>query len=138
MLKFRHRLTWMDVDYARVAHHLRYAVWVDQAFHGHLFERGFRIREFMEQGYGLPYLSTACRYLRLLTLEDEVEMELSVTDVTEKGFTLRYRIAKLGDSGPAAEGEMVRRCIRQSPPKSVAMPEALRDALSDFAGTASP
>lgn len=130
MLAFRHRLTWMDVDYARVAHYLRYFVWVDEAFHGYLFEHGFHIREFMEQGYGLPYLGSSCRYFRPLTLEDEVEIQISVTNLDEKGFALRYRIVKAGDAAPAAEGEIVRRCIQQSPPRSVEMPRALKEALS--------
>ena len=131
MLTFRHRLTWMDVDYARVAHYLRYNVWVDDAFHGYLFERGFHIKEFMEQGYGLPYVSNSCRYFRALTLEDEVEIQLTVTDLDEKGFTLRYRIMKAG--AVAAEGEVVRRCIQQAPPKSVEMPQALRQSLRAIA-----
>lgn len=123
----------MDVDYARVAHYLRYNVWVDDAFHGYLFERGFHIKEFMEQGYGLPYVSNSCRYFRALTLEDEVEIQLTVTDLDEKGFTLRYRIMKAGDPTVAAEGETVRRCIQQAPPRSVEMPQALREHLRAIA-----
>jgi len=130
VLAFRHRLTWMDVDYARVAHYLRYFVWVDEAFHGYLFEHGFHIREFMEQGYGLPYLGSSCRYFCALTLEDEVEIQLAVTNLDAKGFTLRYRIVKAGEAVTAAEGEIVRRCVQQSPPRSVEMPPALKLALS--------
>lgn len=133
VLTFRHRLTWMDVDYARVAHYLRYNVWVDDAFHGYLFERGFHVKEFMEQGYGLPYVSNSCRYFRVLTLEDEVEIQLTVTDLDEKGFTLRYRIVKAGDSTVAAEGEVVRRCIQQAPARSVEMPQVLTQSLRAIA-----
>lgn len=133
MLTFRYRLTWGDVDYARVAYYPRYGVWVDEAFHGYLFERGFRIREFIDQGYGLPYLSASCRYFRKLTLEDEVEIRLSISNLTPKGFTVNYRIVKGGDTDPAAEGEMVRRCIRQDPPKSVEMPQPLRRIIEEIA-----
>lgn len=133
MLKFRHRLTWSDCDYARVAYYLRYPVWVDEAFHGYLFERGFRIRDYVDQGYGLPYISTACRYFHRLTLEDEVEIALEVADVKPKGFTVRYRITKLGEAEAAAEGEMVRRCIQQTPPKSVEMPPLLRRIIGEIA-----
>lgn len=132
-LTFRHRLTWMDVDYARMAHYLRYFVWVDEAFHGYLFEHGFHIKEFMEQGYGLPYLSSSCRYFLALTIEDEVEIQLTVTNLDEKGFTLRYRIVRAVDAAVAADGEIVRRCIRQAPPRSVAMPPALREPLRAIA-----
>jgi len=84
----------------------------------------------MEQGFGLPYLGSSCRYFRPLTLEDEVEIHLAVANLDAKGFTLRYRIAKAGDTAPAAEGEFLRRCIQQSPPRSVDMPAALKQALS--------
>ena len=138
MPTFRHRLTWMDVDFARVAHYLRYFVWVDEAFHGALYERRFRVREFMDQGYGLPYINSSCRYFQPLTLEDEVEIHIDVAALEEKGFTVKFRIAKIGGSAPAAEGEMMRRCIRLDPPKSAALPEALRRALQDMVGATSP
>ncbi len=138
MPTFRHRLTWMDMDYARVAHYLRYYVWTDEVFHGALFERGFKIREFFEQGYGLPYISNSCRYFRPLTLEDEVEIQIDVTALEEKGFTLRFRIAKVGDSAAAAEGELVRRCIQLNPLRSVALPQQLRRMLEEMGGATSP
>lgn len=129
---FRYRLTWMDVDYARVVHYLRCYVWVDEAFHNHLYEHGFHIREFVEQGYGLPYLGSSCRYMRPLTLEDEIEIHLVVARQDAKGFTLQFRINKLGDSAVAVEGELVRRCIQAAPPKSVEMPAALTQALASL------
>jgi YbgC/YbaW family acyl-CoA thioester hydrolase len=133
---FRYRLTWSDVDYARVVHYLRCVAWVDDAFHGHLYERGFHIREFVEQGFGLPYLASTCRYMRMLTLEDEVEIHLALAKLDAKGFTLQFRINKVGDAAVAAEGEMVRRCIHVAPgapPKSTEMPPALRDSLKELA-----
>jgi len=133
MVTFRYRLTWLDIDYARVAHYLRYFVWVDEAFHRYLYERGFHIKEFMEQGYGLPYTASSCRYLQALTLEDEVEIQTTVTDLAPKGFTLRYRIMRAGDSAVVAEGDMVRRCIRREPRKSVEMPALLSEILKEIA-----
>jgi len=132
----RYRLTWNDVDYARVVHFLRCYVWVDEAFHNHLYQRGFQVRKFIEQGYGLPYIGSSCRYMRQLTLDDEVELHLSITKIDAKGFTLQFRINKVGDTAIAAEGEMVRRCIQAAPPKSVAMPQLLVDALAGFVPSA--
>jgi acyl-CoA thioesterase FadM len=122
----------MDVDYARLAHCLRYYVWVDEAFHGHLTDRGFRFKEFIDAGYGLPYIKNGCRYLSPLTLEDEVEIDISITALEEKGFTLRFTIQKVGDAGPAADGEMVRRCIQANPIKSAALPPVLRRILEEM------
>ena len=135
MLTFRHRLDWADVDYARIALYLRYYVWIDTAFHGYLYDHGFRIKEFVAQGFGLPYLSTSCRYLRPLTIEDEIEIALSVPKLDDKGFTLRYSIANTADGAIAGEGEIIRRCIQVSPPRSVPMPEVLREAVAALAGT---
>jgi YbgC/YbaW family acyl-CoA thioester hydrolase len=129
VLTYRHRLGWIDVDYARVAFYLRYYVWVDEALHGALYDRGFHIREFMEQGYGLPYINTSCRYFQRLTLEDEVEVRIEFTSVDERGFAIKFQIVKVGEEKPAAEGEITRRCIQLDPPKSVAMPPALRSAV---------
>jgi YbgC/YbaW family acyl-CoA thioester hydrolase len=130
MLIFRHRVTWEDTDYARVAYYPRFGIWADMAFHGYLLEHGFHVREFIDQDYGLPYISTACRYFKKITLEDEVEIALDLADLTPKGFTVKYRILKAGEL--AAEGEMVRRCIRGDPPKSAEMPQALRAALESI------
>jgi YbgC/YbaW family acyl-CoA thioester hydrolase len=131
-VKFRHRLTWMDVDYARVAFYLRYYVWVDEAFHGHLCDRGFRLKDFLDAGYGLPFLKNSCRYMRPLTLEDEIDIDIEVAALEEKGFTLKFRIHKVGDTAPAAEGEAVRRCIQINPLKSTALPPELRSILEDM------
>lgn len=134
-MKFRYRLTWSDVDYARVAYYPRFGIWVDEAFHGHLYARGCSLVALLEQGYGLPYIATSCRYLRKLTLEDEVEIALSITKSDAKGFTLAFTITKAGDDGPAAEGEQVRRCISGDPPKSTAMPPQLRSVIDELAAS---
>lgn len=134
-MKFRYRLTWSDVDYARVAYYPRFGIWVDEAFHGYLYARGCSLVALLEQGYGLPYLATSCRYMRKLTLEDEVEIDLSIAKSDAKGFTLAFAIRKVGADGPAAEGEMVRRCIRGDPPKSIEMPPALRSVIDELAAS---
>ena len=130
MEPFRYRLTWMDVDYARVVHYLRCYVWVDEAFHGYLYERGFHIREVVDAGFGLPYLNSTCRYMRPLTLEDEVEIHVAVVKSDAKGFTLKFSINKVGDDTVAVEGELVRRCIQAVPPRSIEMPAVLKEAIA--------
>jgi YbgC/YbaW family acyl-CoA thioester hydrolase len=133
MLTLRHRVRWSDVDYARIVYFLRYPEWVADGFHGWLFERGFALRESVAAGYGLPYIDASCRYLRALTLEDEAELRLRVTDLHPKGFTLRYEIYKAGDPALVAEGSMVRLHISLKPRRSQPMPEALYRILQELA-----
>lgn len=133
MVTVRNRVRWRDVDAARVVYFLRYPEWAAEGFHGYLHDRGFRLGAFAQDGYGLPYLDTACRYFRPLVLDDEVEIRLAVTDLDSRGFTLWYRIFKVGDPELVAEGKMVRRCVAGWPRKSVEMPPDLRRILLEMA-----
>ena len=138
MITLRHRVHWRDVDYARVVYFLRYPEWVAEGFHGFLYERGFALRELVATGYGLPYTETSCRYHRALTLEDEAEIRLHVTDLDVKGFTLRYEIFETGEPNLVAEGTMVRRCISLQPRRSQPMPETLYRILQKIAAELPP
>lgn len=138
MVTYRRRVDWPDVDYARVVYFVRYQEWAAAAFHGHLHDRGFRLRDFFDAGYALPYVDVRCRFHRALTLEDEAEIGLVVTALDARGFTVGYRICRAGESEAAVEGEMVRRCITQSPRKSVDLPPDLRGLLVELQPGATP
>ncbi|MDF1554812.1 MAG: thioesterase family protein [Deferrisomatales bacterium] len=134
MITLGYRVQWSDVDYARIVYFLRYPEWVADGFHRVLYERGFSLRESVAAGYGLPYVDTSCRYHRALTLEDEAEIRMNVTDLDAKGFTLHYEIFQAGEPNLVADGTMVRRCISLQPRRSQPMPETLYRILGEIAG----
>lgn len=138
MVTFRHRVDWPDVDYAQVVYFPRYQEWVADGFHRHLYDRGFRLREFVDAGYGLPYLDTTCHFRRALTLEEEAEIRVAVTALDARGFTLRYRIFRVGEPEVVAEGQMVRRCILRELRRSTELPPDLHRLLAEIRSDEDP
>jgi len=138
MVTFRRRVDWPDVDYAQVVYFLRYQEWVAEGFHRHLYDRGFHLRDFFDAGYGLPYVDTSCCFRQALTLEDEAEIQVTVTALDARGFTLRYRIFRAGQLEVVAEGEMVRRCIARKPRRSTDLPPDLHRLLAEIQSTQAP
>jgi YbgC/YbaW family acyl-CoA thioester hydrolase len=112
MLRFRYRVGWADVDAAKVIHYPRCFYWIDDAFHGYLYERGFTLTSFTAAGYGLPFVHVECRYLRPVFLEDELMLEVSVQDLKPHG---------------------VRRCVKRGVPGSAEIPPDLYRLLQEIA-----
>lgn len=133
MLRFRYRVGWADVDAAGVIHYPRCFYWVDDAFHGYLYERGFTFRSYTAAGYGLPFVHVECRYRYPVFLEDELTLEVSVQDLKPHGFTVRFRVRKASEPGVVMEGGMVRRCVKRGVPGSVKIPPDLSRLLQEIA-----
>lgn len=131
MLTFQYEVGWADIDMAGVIYYPRCFRWVDDLFHAYLKERGFYWRHWHTEGYGFPFVHVSCRYSKPVYLEDVLTIQMSVTDLKPKGFTLHFRMLKDGE--PAIEGDLVRRCVLRSRQGSVEMPQELFKILQEVA-----
>lgn len=131
MLTFRYEVGWSDIDFAGVIHYPRVFYWLDDFFHGYLRKRGFYWRQLHAEGYGFPFVHVSCRYMKPVFLEDVLTIEMTITDLKPRGFTLHFRMLKEGT--PVIEGEAVRRCVLKSRQGTVEMPPALIEILQEIA-----
>lgn len=136
MLTFTYEVSWADIDFAGVIHYPRVFYWMDDFFHGYLRKRGFYWRQLHADGYGFPFVHVSCRYMRPVFLEDVLTIQMTVTDLKPKGFTLHFRMLK--GTEPVIEGDLVRRCVLKSRAGAVEMPQALISILQEIAAEGSP
>jgi len=111
-MRYRCHVKWMDTDYARVAHYQRFLSWVDDGFQAWCNARGISFKEQIDHGIGWPLVDVSIRYLRPMTLEDEVLVSMVLEDVSSQGMTLDFTIAR-SDGKIAARGHMKRRFVSQ-------------------------
>jgi YbgC/YbaW family acyl-CoA thioester hydrolase len=131
MLTFRYEVGWTDIDFAGVIHYPRVFYWLDDFFHGYLRQRGFYWKELHAEGWGFPFVHVSCRYMKPVHLEDVLTIQLTVTDLKPKGFSLHFRMLK--GTEPVIEGDLVRRCVLKSRQGAVEMPPALFQILQELA-----
>jgi YbgC/YbaW family acyl-CoA thioester hydrolase len=131
MLTFTYEVGWTDIDFAGVIHYPRVFYWMDDLFHGYLRKRGFYWRQMHLEGYGFPFIHVSCRYMRPVFLEDVLTVEMTITDLKPKGFTLHLRMLKAGE--PVLEGDLGRRCVLKTRQGAVEMPQELLKLLQEIA-----
>lgn len=131
MLTFRYEVEWSDIDFAGVIHYPRVFNWVDDFFHGYLRKQGLYWRQLNADGYGFPFVHVSCRYMKPVFLEDELTIQMTITDLKPKGFTLHFRMLKGAE--PVIEGDVVRRCVLKSRQGSVEIPQELFNLLQEIA-----
>jgi YbgC/YbaW family acyl-CoA thioester hydrolase len=136
MLTFRYEVGWSDIDFAGVVHYPRVFYWVDDLFHGYLRQRGIYWRQMHVDGYGFPFVHVSCRYMKPISLEDVLTIQMTITDLKPKGFALRFQMLK--GTEPVIEGDLVRRCVLKSRPGTVEMPPEFFSVLQEIAAEGHP
>ena len=124
---------WSDIDRAGIIYYGQ-------------FQRFFEIAETeLFRAVGLPYSEVFDRleiwlprvhiqfdFRKPLVLDDLIEVSAHVTRLGTKSITLRFEVAKKGDSELAAEGEVVLVCVNRGTFKSVEVPPEIVAALKPF------
>jgi len=101
-----------DVDFARMPFFADYFSWVERALEAWLHANGLYYRELVgARGVGLPIVEAHCRYTAPLGLEDVVEVQLVLSEVTRRGFRIGFDMARRVDGARVAHGHVLRRFI---------------------------
>ena len=102
----------MDVDFARMIFSGNYYAWVERAFETWQLDLGLSWRELIVQHHlGLATIETRCHYLAPIGLMEELEVELSVRDLDERGFTSDFQVTRVDDARLSAFGYFRRRFL---------------------------
>jgi|TARA_B110000116_G_C16779059_1_gene557323 acyl-CoA thioesterase FadM len=83
---------------------------------------------------GWPRVNVACEYLKPIRFEDEFEIQLIVSDVTDK--TIKYEFNFFDDDNRLlAKGSVVVVCVKfiDSGMKSTAIPDLIRNSITNAA-----
>ena len=87
-------------------------------------------------GFAFILAHVSCDFIRPVTLEDRVALQMWVTDIGRKSFTIRYQLVDAADPAVIfATGESVQVCFDYASNGSVAISQALRAQLSVYLET---
>lgn len=112
MTPFRRRVTFDDVDFARVPFYGRYFSWVSEAESEALNQNGMGYTELLaHRGIGFPIVDARCHYHRPLLIDQEFDVHVSIRNLSSRGFELAFEVYREADSVRICDGALVRRFI---------------------------
>lgn len=126
------RISMGDVDQV-MAFYGRYFSWMDDGLCELLALLGRPLRDLLADGYGLPVVSTSCRYVRPVGLDDLLRIETAVVTVRRTSFDIGHVMTLDGEV--VAQGWTTHVWVARAPelhPEPV--PDWLADAVAVPAG----
>lgn len=120
------RIGWGDVDFARNIFWARYFDYVEHAIGELVLSKGLSWQELIgEKGIGLPAVSLHVNFTRPVRLQEVIEIEVGVKEVTRRGCRFVFNIRRQHDGELAASGSVTRRFIDHQAFKGTELPDDL-------------
>lgn len=111
-MRYRYRLGFTDVDFARLLFSGHYYLFAERAMERWQHEAGLPWKRMMvDLNLGLPSIETRCHYHAPIGYEDEFEIGLRVRDLSSRGFVSDFEFVRLHDGRIAAHGYFARRFL---------------------------
>lgn len=111
-MRYRYKLGFTEVDFARLMFSGDYYRWAERAMEQWQQEMGLPWkRMIVDLNLGLPSLETRCHHRASISFEDEFEIGVSVRDLTNRGFVSDFEFIRMQDGALAAYGYFVRRFL---------------------------
>jgi 4-hydroxybenzoyl-CoA thioesterase/acyl-CoA thioester hydrolase len=129
------RVEFRDTDAAGLAHFSAFFVWMEEAEHEFLRHLGYSVLMHDEQGkLSWPRVAASCQFSEAARFEDVLAIRVAVGRVGEKSVTYVFTFERAGRT--IAQGELATVCCRLEdggPPRSVPIPDAMREKLDVYA-----
>ena len=90
MDNYKHTIQYYETDKMGITHHSNYIRFMEEARVYFLKNNGFPYEKFEEEGAISPVVSITCDYKKTTTFPDELEIEVSVLDISPVKFKLSY------------------------------------------------
>jgi len=133
-MRYRVRIGWGDIDFARVIFWPRYFEYVEHAIGEWMLGKGIRWQEFVaERHLGMPAVHVEAYYYRPSRLQDLVEIELAIKDLTKKGCRFVFHIWHVDTGALLASGQVTRRFIDNEAFRGTELPDDLYERLLELA-----
>jgi YbgC/YbaW family acyl-CoA thioester hydrolase len=133
----RRRVFFYEVDSAGIVHFSNYFRYMEEAEHGLWRAAGLSIAH-REAGVGFPRVAASFEYKRPLRLEDEVDIRIRITAISQ--HSMKYTCELTRDGEAIATGSATIVCVTQQPDKSmkaVTIPPGIASRFAVSAGAAS-
>ena len=130
------RVEFSETDLAGIMHFTHFYRWMEICEHEFLRSVGLSVDMEDDDGrFGWPRVKSACRFKRPLRFEEEVEINLIVTELRDRSISYAFQFWKdeAGERVKAAVGEVVAACVRFDQVTGIMtpihIPEVFRDKV---------
>ncbi len=129
MFSTTRRISLRDADAAGVLFFARYLALAHDAYEEFMISRGMNFRRQLEEGtFILPVIHAECDYRMPLWVGDETTIQLSVTEVKRRTFTVSYAL-HTPDGGCAAECKTMHAAVDKATRRAIPLPDIVVEAL---------
>ena len=128
------RVEFSETDMAGIVHYSNFFRYMEAAEHGFFRSLGFSVVTFgVDPPLGWPRVHAECDYKHPLRFEDEIEIQLLVSEKRTKSLTYVFRFRKLDASPPieVARGSLTVVCVThdRGQMRAAAIPQAIADKI---------
>ncbi len=134
LFKTTYRVTWSDVDAARVVHHANYFRFFQRAeeeFYEHL-GLGLGFSHFMDRGIWLARAEVFCKFKAPATLGDMLEICLTVSEIREKSVKYGFVAQKKDTNVLVAEGYVLAVAADRNIGEAIKIPSDIVEKIEAF------
>jgi acyl-CoA thioester hydrolase len=124
-----YRVIYGDTDQSGVVYHANFIRWFEAARCEYLRVRGASYDAMSRAGANFPVVEVRCRYLRPARFEDEIRVEIEMTEIKRATVRFAYRVRVGDDPAPVAEGWTLHGCT-DAGGRLVRIPDDVREAVA--------
>ena len=121
------RIVMSEVDVSQIHFTMAYA-WMDRGLCEWVADLGWPFTRLLEEGVGIPIVTSQCRFIQRMLLDDVITIETSAGGVGTTSFRSRHRFMRDGEL--CAEGELTHVCIERGGRTPVPVPGWIRAAAT--------
>ena len=132
--KQRRKAVFSETDLAGIVHFASFFPYMEDCEHSFYRSLGYSVTNMLDDdgiNIGWPRINVSCEYLKPLHFEDEFEIQLLVSDITDK--TIKYEFNFFDDEKALlAKGSVVVVCVKftDSGMKSSNIPDSIRNSIN--------
>lgn len=97
-MAYIHQVKYYECDRMGVTHHSNYVRFMEEARIDLLDRLGYGFEKMEEEGIVSPVVNLSCNYRKPTTFKDDIEIEVSVSEVSVFKITLSYTMKVLGET----------------------------------------
>jgi len=133
--KQRRKVVFSETDLAGIAHFSSFFPYMEDCEHSFYRSLGYSVTNMLDDdgiNIGWPRINVSCEYLKPLHFEDEFEIQLLVSEITNK--TIKYEFNFFDDEKALlAKGSVVVVCVKfsESGMKSSNIPDSIRNSINE-------
>ncbi|QUA54122.1 acyl-CoA thioesterase [Aristaeella lactis] len=103
MSRYIHKVHYYETDKMGITHHSNYIRFMEEARMNYLNETGFTMTRLEAEGITSPVVSVTCDYKYPSTYDDEIGIEVRLTQYTGVKFVLSYVMRNIRTGNVVAE-----------------------------------